>query len=387
MSVNLTARGVLRAHARGPGGVSAGPRRYLPDVAFVGGPAALAALAASPVPPAFDASRLFIFDGACDRAPAAQAASLARDLAVKFACRILAASEGCPLAVAGERGFVSAGSLAVTAGLGAGAPAGDGALYWPLAPTSLTTFLAEGVFAQEEVDVHRVVCRGTLRPGVGGADVGLYLSSQFGPGGGEGMVLEFGGSAVEAMAEDERNALAAAVTLCGPRAVFRGGGAEGDADAYYEYDFTALAPQVASSKDAWSVRDVNEVAGMPVRQVVIGPAGRHELAAAARLLAGARIHSDVILWVMPTTRRVHFGATVSGDLAALIEAGANVLPFCSLPWANEVAAARGAVAVTHPCTFAACAALALETFYTSAPTAAATALAGELCNPGPLLSK
>ncbi len=365
-----------------------------PDALALGGDEALAALESAPVPAArvWDANRAMIFSGDCRGRGSSRLAARARAQASAFGLCLVHPSAGCAIPVLHERGLAGPGDLVAAAGLPGGQTSGQGSLVWPVDVRSLDEVLERGAFGTDAPDVHRLECRGELAPAVGGADVGLYVAGQFGPDGAAGALLEFGGPVVDAMAEGEREAMAAAAALCKPAAVLCAPGTEAEGyDALFDYDFTALAPQFARRGEngaGFEVIPLAEISGAFVRRVVVGPgAPAAELRAAARTLAGAAVHSDVQLWVSPASRQAHFEALAKGYLMDLIDAGATVLPSCTLPWAEELTSDGAAVAATGPCGFEVCAERGVEVYYVSAASAAAAALAGELCDPTPLWKK
>lgn len=371
-----------RAREGGPAGATA------PDAVLAGGEEALriierADFAASQFP----ADKIYIFDGECDR-EVTPLTRWAQKVAARLPCRLLRRTDGCPVAVAAAANLFQSGDLVLTVGLGSPA-SGSGVLYWPVTAAELEAVIKEGSFVPGRTDVHRVVCRGGLSGGVTGADVGLYIASQFGPAGGRGATLEFAGPLADALSGSGREALAAAVALSGPQAVLYAQGEDTFADAVYEYDFTPLVPQVARvGASEWVINEVEEFAGAPLSHVILGPASMEDIAVAAEVLGGAAVSSEVTLWVFPASRTVHFAATGAGYLAALLEAGATILPYCTLPWPEEVGATgEEAVVVTHRCALTAVAGKTACAFLTSVPTAAASALAGELCDPRPLFKK
>ena len=74
---------------------------------------------------------------------------------------------------------------------------------------------------------------------------------------------------------------------------------------------------------------VGEAAGRTVHQVFIGSctnARADDLAIAARILRGRRVHDDVRLIVVPASRAVMTETTRAGDLETLLEAGATFMP-------------------------------------------------------------
>jgi homoaconitase/3-isopropylmalate dehydratase large subunit len=74
---------------------------------------------------------------------------------------------------------------------------------------------------------------------------------------------------------------------------------------------------------------VREVAGRRIHQVFIGSctnARADDLAIAAGILRGRKVHPDVRLLVVPASKQVMLASAQSGDLASLIEAGATLMP-------------------------------------------------------------
>jgi 3-isopropylmalate/(R)-2-methylmalate dehydratase large subunit len=372
---------------------AAGHRLTLRADAFaLGGEEAVAALEGSAPPreAALDGGRVLLFAGDCRGGGSARLAPRARAQAEAFGFQLVHPAAGCGPRVLAERGLARPGNLVAALGLPGGEACGVGALIWPVGAEALPGLLARGVFEAGEPDVHRVECGGALGPGVTATDVGLYVAGQFGRGGAGGAVMEFGGAVLEAAGEGNHAGLAEAAGLCGPAMVLCAPGTPAAAyDAYYEYDFTNLVPQCAAAApgSSFDVRPLVEAAGAFVHRVVVGPAASAEdIRQAARFLGGRRIHSDVQLWVSPASRQIHFGALARGDLAALIDAGASVLPSCTLPWAEELTSGGG-VAVTGVCAFEVCRERGVEVYYVNAYAAAAAALAGELCEPTPICEK
>ena len=104
-----------------------------------------------------------------------------------------------------------------------------------------------------------------------------------------------------------------------------------DEDAVYARSETiqldGLEPQVACPDDVDNVHPVSEVAGTRIDQVFLGTCtnGRLEdLQAAARMLRGRRISSQVRMIVIPASDTVLRDAVGDGTLATLLDAGATV---------------------------------------------------------------
>ena len=109
-----------------------------------------------------------------------------------------------------------------------------------------------------------------------------------------------------------------------------------DGDAEYETELeinvSDLAPQIACPHRVDNVRDVTEVVGQKIDQVVIGSCtnGRLEdLETAARTLRGKKIAKRVRMLVFPASWKIYKEALCRGYLADLIDAGASIMnPGC-----------------------------------------------------------
>ncbi|MCX7994969.1 MAG: 3-isopropylmalate dehydratase large subunit [candidate division WOR-3 bacterium] len=165
-----------------------------------------------------------------------------------------------------------------------------------------------------------------------------------------------------------------------------------DKDAEYletlEYDVSDLPPQIACPHSVDNVKPVREVAGLKIHQVLIGSCtnGRLEdLAVAAEILEGKKIHPDVRLLVIPASRKVYLEALKAGYIEIFLKAGALILnPGCGpCLGAHQGLLAAGEVCVSttnrnfkgrmgSPDSFI---------YLTSPATAAKSALTGEITEP------
>jgi len=98
-------------------------------------------------------------------------------------------------------------------------------------------------------------------------------------------------------------------------------------DRVVEIDGAALTPQIACPHTVDNVKPVEQVAGTPVHQIVIGSCtnGRlDDIQIAARLLHGRRVASGTRLLVFPASWRIYSEAMRRGYLQDLVDAGAVV---------------------------------------------------------------
>ncbi len=190
-----------------------------------------------------------------------------------------------------------------------------------------------------------------LPPGLTAKDLILHLIALLGDDGAAYKAIEFGGPAVEALDMEGRLTICnmaveagAKVGLCASDDVTRrfleergrgehfvplhpGPGAQ--YERHLEVDVAGLSPQVAFPPAVDRARPVEEAAGIPIDQVLIGTCtnGRiSDLRLAARILEGRKVHPGVRLLVAPASREVYLQALREGLLEVFIAAGGTVLP-------------------------------------------------------------
>jgi 3-isopropylmalate dehydratase large subunit len=201
------------------------------------------------------------------------------------------------------------------------------------------------------LDVHEVLrirIAGRLRKGVYGRDVSLHINSVLGQRGAPGHAVEFAGPYVEDLGMDMRFTLCNMGTEIGAMtsyiqpdqttldwvkgrtkkafSVF-----ETDADFVYrdirEFDVSALEPQVAAPHTPDNVRPVTAFEGRHIDQAYLGScaSGRLEdIATAANILRGRRVHPDVRFIVTPGSRDVMNAAIRLGYIEILNDANAII---------------------------------------------------------------
>jgi 3-isopropylmalate/(R)-2-methylmalate dehydratase large subunit len=104
-----------------------------------------------------------------------------------------------------------------------------------------------------------------------------------------------------------------------------------DANAVYDRTVdlpaTKLEPQVACPHTVDNVKPVSAVSGTKVHQVVVGSCtnGRlDDIATAAEILRGKRVHAGTRMLVFPASWRIYADAMRLGYLSTLVDAGAVV---------------------------------------------------------------
>ncbi len=199
----------------------------------------------------------------------------------------------------------------------------------------------------------KIVVSGKFRRYVSAKDLILYIIGRFGADGADYKSVEFCGPAIAEMSVASRMVLTNLSMEMGAKNAFvipddrtiefvRQRTAKDfeivlpDEDARYlqtfEFDVSELEPQIACPHSVDNVKPVKEVAGTKVNQVLLGSCtnGRLEdLAVAAEILEGKKVHPDVRLLVIPASRATYLQALEKGYIEIFLKAGALVLnPGC-----------------------------------------------------------
>ncbi len=199
----------------------------------------------------------------------------------------------------------------------------------------------------------KVELRGSLGRFVSGKDVILHLIGMIGVDGALYQSLEFTGEGAASLEMDDRFTICNMAIEAGAkngifpvddktRAYLEGRtdrpwqAFEADPDADYAQeiviDLSALRPTVALPHLPSNTKTVDEAAGMPIQQVVIGSCtnGRlKDLREAAAILKGRKVADGVRCIVIPATQQIYLDAMAEGLVADFIQAGAVVsTPTC-----------------------------------------------------------
>jgi 3-isopropylmalate/(R)-2-methylmalate dehydratase large subunit len=229
--------------------------------------------------------------------------------------------------------------------------------------------------------------------------------------GGNYQVVQYTGDAVAAMPMAERMTLCnkaaelgaqtgivAADDTTAAHVAAAGGGAidtaawQGDDDANYRathrFDAGALVPQVALPHSPAKAGPVTAHRGERIDVAYVGActgAKLVDLQMAAAVLKGRKVAAGVRLMVAPASRRETATAAADGTLAALLEAGAIMLPSgcgaCAGYGAGVLAENEVCISTTARNFRGRMGAKSAQVFLASPYTVAAAALAGEICDP------
>ncbi len=191
---------------------------------------------------------------------------------------------------------------------------------------------------------------GRQKPGVTPRDAALWLTGTIGEGGAIYKALEFAGPYIEALRLWDRWLFPMIVVDLGAKCgyiepdektlTFVHGvtdkpfeAVKGDPDrkfeAVWEWDVSALEPQVACPPTVGNVKPVSEVAGAPIQWAELGGHGGGRLEdfrLAAQLLKGRHVHRDTRFNLVPSSRAVFTQAVREGLVEMLHGAGATWFP-------------------------------------------------------------
>lgn len=249
-----------------------------------------------------------------------------------------------------EQGYVLPGSLVVANDSHTPSGGAVGALAVGIGETDIGFLWATGRIWVKTPESVRIVLSGTFAAGVYAKDLMLNMLRDMGITGAQYQVLEFTGPAIRTLTMSERFTLANMSAELGAKSAvfpadevtdaFVRGRAQyayasvlADADAQYRNEITIdlgdIEPMVTLPGREDRGVPVGTAAGRPVNQVFLGSctnARADDLAIAARILRGKRVHPGVRLIVVPASRQVMLQTALNGDLATLIEAGATLMP-------------------------------------------------------------
>lgn len=243
-------------------------------------------------------------------------------------------------------------------------------------------------------------------------DIILYLAGKYGDDFAGNMSIEFGGSLVPQLSIDSRMCLSAHGVEVGAKlAMFPFDETTrefmrtrtdkpydpiaADAGAHYEkeiiLDVDTMPFVVAKPHQFGNVGPVDEVAGVPIQQAIIGSCanGRFEdIEIAARVLKGRKVAKGVRFLISPASQQVYLQCVKAGLIATLLEAGAQIVtPGCGVCQPKVGFLSDGEVCITATTrNFKGRKGSMNADIYLAGPlTVAAAALAGKIVNPKEVL--
>lgn len=317
--------------------------------------------------------------------------------------------EGVCHQVLPEKGHVLPGMLIVGTDSHTTTYGALGAFSTGIGATEMASVWATGELWLRVPETLRLVLNGPLPHGTFAKDAILRIIGDLGADGADYLCVEFLGPVVDSLSVSGRMVLSnmsvemgAKAGVCFPDSktteflVARGKGGfdmvRSDPNARVrervEFDMGRLGPQVAKPHSVDNVVAVEEVAGTPIDQALIGSCtnGRLEdLEEAERILRGRKAAAQVRLIVAPASRDVYIDASEKGILASLARSGAVILnPGCGpCLGAHEGLLAPGerCLSTTNRNFKGRMGSPEAEVFLASPATVAASALKGEISDP------
>ena len=215
---------------------------------------------------------------------------------------------------------------------------------------SVAMAMAGELFYLKMPKIVKVSLKGNCRPGVTPKDISLEILRRLSVKGGLGRIFEYVGEGVSRLSIPERATITNMGTELGATtSIFQSdsvtkaylkaqGRAEDftlllpDEDAVYdeeiEIDLPSLVPMVAKPHMPDLVENASALGDVRVNQVFIGSctnASYEDLARAAKILEGQRIHENVSLSVAPGSKQVFEMIARDGILQTFISCGARIL--------------------------------------------------------------
>jgi len=280
---------------------------------------------------------------------AAEILQTTRNFAKAFGIKRFHEAQGIAHTLMVEKGYAQPGMLYVGSDSHTCTAGVMGCLALGVGSTDILGVVATGRTWLRVPHTIRVQVDGVLQPGVTAKDLILTIIGDQGMDGGLYQVLEFVGSAIEAMSLQERSVLTnmcaeigaktgvvpadhVTVDHLGALGIDADEGPTSDPDAEYsqtwQYDADAIEPVVARPNRHDDVVSISELGEPTVTRAYIGSctgAKYEDLAMAAEVLRGRQVADGVVLHVAPASRAALQQAMDDGTAQALMEAGAHLL--------------------------------------------------------------
>jgi 3-isopropylmalate/(R)-2-methylmalate dehydratase large subunit len=220
------------------------------------------------------------------------------------------------------------------------------ALACGVGSTDLAAVMLTGKIWLKVPQTLRIICRGTLKPGVSAKDLVLFLTGKVTISGATYQSVEFLGEAFAHLSLAGRMCVANMLAEMGAKTGFvepRGltlpydfQTFSPDEDAHYvktlEFDISDLSPQIAAPESPDNVQNIEQHLGTKIDYAFIGTCGNgrlEDLQAAARILKGQKIAPGVRMVIAPASKSVLLDAMLEGTAYDLVAAGASIInPGC-----------------------------------------------------------
>jgi homoaconitate hydratase family protein len=248
-----------------------------------------------------------------------------------------------------EAGHVAPGDLIVGTDSHCTIYGSLGALGSGIGYTEVTSVWITGKLWMKVPESYKIVLCGQFSKGVYSKDLMLHLIGSLGADGCTYKSVEFYGDTVQNLSISERMTMTNLAMEMGVKCAFVPPDAKtreyldhrlsnrayeeihADVNAVYSkelnVDVSKLEPMVACPHEVENTKPIGEVAGIRIDQVFLGSCANakyEDLAVAASILKGRRIHPDVRFIITPGSKEIMLEAIRTGILATLVESGGTL---------------------------------------------------------------
>ena len=308
-----------------------------------------------------------------------------------------------------EKGLVGPGELIIGADSHTCTYGALGAFSTGVGSTDMAAGMATGKAWFKVPSAIKFNLVGKLQPMVSGKDVILYIIGMIGVDGALYRSMEFTGEGLSALSMDDRLCMANMAIEAGakngifdvdevtmeyingrvnrPVTVYKAD-ADAEYDEEYTIDLSSIEPTVACPHLPENTKNAKELSDIVPDQVVIGSCtnGRlSDMAAAAKIMKGKHIADGIRCIIIPATQTIYKECIKLGYIDTFIDAGCVVsTPTCGPclgGYMGILAEDEIAVATTNRNFVGRMGHITSKIYLASPEVAAATAIAGKICDP------
>ncbi|MDH4266617.1 MAG: 3-isopropylmalate dehydratase large subunit [Deltaproteobacteria bacterium] len=268
-----------------------------------------------------------------------------KSFAEKSGCTLYPEGEGICHQLIPEKGHLLPGQLVIGSDSHTTTYGAWNALATGVGSTDLALAIHYGLLWFLVPPSMKIEIQGNISPGVYAKDIILHIIGRITARGANYQAIEFSGNTLQEISMESRLTICNMAVEMGAKAGIMPGdeicrnwlrergitnfiAVAPDSDASYvaqhSFDVSYLEPQIACPHQVDNVHPISEVKGEKVGMAFLGTCtnGRLEdLATAAQILKGKKIHPGMILVISPASREVTLEACAKGYIQTLVESG------------------------------------------------------------------